>query len=966
MMGIVVACSILWGALPPATQVLSASGIDGGFCVVVGTFDGNLEAGLTDGGRVLVQGLALNESLALTARKNLYQKGLYPLASVVYVKSAVKLPYTDNVVNLLVADLDALGSKAPSMEEIDRVLGYGGTAYIKKFGIWEKHYIPIPQDINQYTHWKDDSTLSSFQNDHRVGIPNQVRWIGAPDIYFHNEERNGIRSFESERVAGGTWTGTVGGGTWARDAFSGVLLWREDYLGLESKYVSGSSSWAMNQKYLFGYSGRIGEGLVAYNIRTGKVEKKYQHTFTLRSQTDNRGKTIVNAWERTLLRIAHTLVHGENLVQIFGNKVWCVNQETGRVIWDYVSPGDSATIIRNGLIQDTVLALAVTQFEANTKGNAIFGPARGYFANFKQIVGLRLRDGKPLWTLDSLPDGQTLFHEMIGGGHGRCMLIYTNREPFRCLNVHTGKIEWSITDANGYGVGSYRGNAISLPEQKAIVFGDHNSYSTHDLFTGKITGSMGGVTNFGACPSTTVTPYYVLVNDKWIDRAFLQMVKAPANYRMVTIGSAACNYYPIIAYGSTYQIGGKCSCKRTIPSQSCSQRVPRVSVVPDNKRLVAANTTASTIPMEIALQSNARNSRIGNEWTTRCLGNYLPRSEKTCGWDEPKGDFQVMVSGEMLKHWSRMPAWTGLARQETSPVQSEDLTITAIVHEHRLTAKRGNHTIWNFIADSRITGDPVVDNGRVYFGAHDGYIYAVNSSDGTLVWKFLAAPDDMRMIAYGQVESCWPVFGVILQDGKLYAVAGRLATLDGGLHAYCLDAANGNPLWHVKNVSGYVDETVSHNSKKNLKECTDGAEMSDIRGWLIDMAINDQPYLENGLLKIPDWHIDINNPRDTIWFGDNLPIIGQIPRKNGKVQGMVNVTPLIRISHGSLWVIGARHETYRVGINDARGRCLLSATETGTKRIDIGLNDLPNGLYIIWVQIKGAKKFAKVKLLSVK
>ncbi len=968
--------SLISAELPSANEALNASGIRGGFCVVLGTEDGELEAALTNGGINLVQGLALSEQVAINARKNLFQKKLYPVASVSYAASATKLPYTDRIVNLLVADLDALGNKGPSMTEINRVLGYNATAYIKENGSWKKHYIPVPADVNQFSHWKDDSTLNCYQNDKRVGIPNQVKWIGAPDAYFSNQERRGLCLFESERVAGCTWTGTVGGGTWARDAFSGVLLWREDYLGINFPAMAHQSSnqmWTMTDKYLFGYTGRIGEGLVAYDLRTGEIKKKYWNTAVLGTETQEDGDVVIDEWNKRHFNLAHTLIHDENVIQIFGNKVWYMNQESGDIIWEYEVPGDDATLIRNGLIQDSILAIAVTQYTEGEDGNAFFGPAREYFGFFKQAVGLKLSNGDKLWTLDELPNGQKKFHEMVAAQDGKCILVSTSREPRHCLNVHTGEIEWTIEDAAGYIHGSYRGNTINIPGENLMVFASHISYSSHDLSTGEKVGNMSLKDYFGSCPSTTITPDYLIASEKFVPISKLRTLKADADYRMVTIGTAACSYVPIMAYGQMYQIGGKCSCRRSIPTQSSSQKVNPVfesDFLSMEDRVMTVGGEAALVADVLEEQSVAQNSRLGDEWTERSIGTYVPRTSDVCA--DPKssgkrGAPQFMVSGEHLRHWHRMPVWTGMARKRTTGVQAGDLTISAVVHEHRVEATRSGETVWNFIADSRVSGEPVIDGSRVYFGGHDGYVYALNLNDGSLAWKFLAAPDDIRMVAYSQVESLWPVFGVALSEGNLYAVAGRLPTLDGGLQAYCLDPSNGEVKWRVQNMSGHVDETVGHDGSKDLKECTDGAEMSDIRGWAIDNAINDIPFVENGLLKIPSWHIDVNNPRDTIFFPDNLSgPVGTIRRSTSKTLNNHRITPMIELRNGALFVLGSEGKSYRVGINDARGRCIASYTQEGVYKTDLQLNRLPDGFYVVWVQIDGSKEYAKLKLLTVK
>jgi hypothetical protein len=381
---------------------------------------------------------------------------------------------------------------------------------------------------------------------------------------------------------------------------------------------------------------------------------------------------------------------------------------------------------------------------------------------------------------------------------------------------------------------------------------------------------------------------------------------------------------------------------------------------------------ASVIAEAIERQAMAKNSQVGDEWNERSLGTYLSRSDVTC--ETPDGGLgrnaQVMVSGEMLWHWKRMPAWTGYAREETPAVTAGDLSIVSVVHEHRITAERNGQVVWNFIADSRVTGTPVVDESRVYFGSHDGYVYALNLSDGSPAWKFMAAPNELRIVAYGQVESAWPVFGVALNDGKLYASAGRLATLDGGIQAYCLNADDGSMEWNVSNQSGFVDETVEHNGNGNIKskDCADGNEMSDIRGWIIDNAINDVPYLENGMLSIPDWHIDINNPRDTVFFEENIPNtpVGTIQRSRGKVVNNHRISPMVSIRNGAVWVLGVQDKTYRVGINDARGRNIASVTQQGVLKTDLALDRLADGFYVVWVQIDGQREYARLKLTSVR
>jgi hypothetical protein len=54
-------------------------------------------------------------------------------------------------------------------------------------------------------------------------------------------------------------------------------------------------------------------------------------------------------------------------------------------------------------------------------------------------------------------------------------------------------------------------------------------------------------------------------------------------------------------------------------------------------------------------------------------------------------------------------------------------------------------------------------------------------------------------VAFGQIESAWPVCGSVLVDGGVvYAAAGRGPKVDGGHALLALEAATGKPLWEKR------------------------------------------------------------------------------------------------------------------------------------------------------------------------
>jgi outer membrane protein assembly factor BamB len=111
--------------------------------------------------------------------------------------------------------------------------------------------------------------------------------------------------------------------------------------------------------------------------------------------------------------------------------------------------------------------------------------------------------------------------------------------------------------------------------------------------------------------------------------------------------------------------------------------------------------------------------------------------------------------------------------------------------------------LWRFTTGSRVDSAPTYYEGMLLFGSHDGWVYCLRASDGTLAWRFKDLPD--RLIsAYGRLESAWPVFGsVLVQNDMVYFGAGRNSFLDGGIFLYALEPATGKVLHRTRLVGPY-------------------------------------------------------------------------------------------------------------------------------------------------------------------
>ena len=131
-----------------AQQILDASGVKGGLIVHVNCGDGKLTATLRANDSYLVHGLDADAKNIEQARKHIQSLKLYGKVSVEQFRGN-RLPYTDNLVNLVVSEQQM---DVP-MDEILRVLVPNGAAYIKKGDIWTKTVKPRPQEMDEWTHY---------------------------------------------------------------------------------------------------------------------------------------------------------------------------------------------------------------------------------------------------------------------------------------------------------------------------------------------------------------------------------------------------------------------------------------------------------------------------------------------------------------------------------------------------------------------------------------------------------------------------------------------------------------------------------------------------------------------------------------------------------------------------------------------------------------------------------------------
>ena len=236
----------------------------GGVCAVIGREDAELSLALAKQGSFVVQGLYATAAGCDRARDFLRSQGSYGVVSAGVLEGG-RLPYTDNLVTILVVDdFAALQQRGLSLREVARVLAPLGTAYLgiaaetslpsdwageldrlgleritpPPAGDWVQLRKPWPADIDQWTHYLHGADGNPVARDRVVGPPKHYQWISGPMWQRSHETDSSIstlvtaagRLFYIEDQAPISLVGDHSlPDKWflvARDAFNGVELWK--------------------------------------------------------------------------------------------------------------------------------------------------------------------------------------------------------------------------------------------------------------------------------------------------------------------------------------------------------------------------------------------------------------------------------------------------------------------------------------------------------------------------------------------------------------------------------------------------------------------------------------------------------------------------------------------------------------------------------------------------------------------
>ncbi|MEA3367326.1 MAG: PQQ-binding-like beta-propeller repeat protein, partial [Planctomycetota bacterium] len=777
-----------------ARQILKAAGVRGGLVVHVGCGSaqpGELTAALRAGDAYVVHGLDTDPATVEAARATIRSLGLYGPVSVDRFDGR-RLPYIDNLVNLVVAE--DLGDMP--MSEVMRVLAPHGVAYVKSGGAWTKTVKPRPAQIDEWTHFLHGPSGNAVADDRVVGPPRGMQWLARPTWTRHHHSDKGtqpaIRGLVS---AGGRLFYLVDEATaahirvpsrWrlmARDAFSGVTLWRKP-LPVREFPRRLEQLW----RFLVADGDRLyaplgpGRPISALDAATGEVLRTYPETEGV--------EEVIKAG-------------GTLLVVVGDTGIVAVQADTGRRLWTWAPPEGVAIV---------PLTLAASDGKVFVKTD-------------RSVCGLSAETGDRLWRFVPEVAGKRKRlrwpRARLIAAAGVVLCSYggkdpavLNRDRWQYLGSHPRVNEYggrlaalSADDGRLLWETAYRPGLESYPGDLFVIGGlvwlGPDYAEARDLHTGEVKRRQDVLERLWTtghhhrCYPEKATSRYILTGKRGVEMIDL----AGENHSRNNWVRGTCRLGVTPCNGLLYAPPHSCGCYMEAKLYGFWALAPvgaRGPPGPEVDRLQegpAYGSESANRPSEVAgPEPGATAAGAPIRHPARRGG---PTSDVQPSDDWPTYRHDPMRSGSTA---SAVPAdlallWrAAVGSRVTPPVVAAGRVLVADVDAHRilcLDAATGK-TQWTFTAGGRVDSPPTVYGGRVLAGCADGSVYALRLSDGALAWRFLAAPSPVNAVAMDQVESLWPVHGsVLVTGGVAYAAAGRSSYLDGGIVLYGLDPATG-------------------------------------------------------------------------------------------------------------------------------------------------------------------------------
>jgi len=760
-----------------AQQIVRESGFQGGLLVLVGPWDADLALALGQAPNVLVHWLLQDGARLAHARQKMRAARAYGRVSAMAWEGA-RLPYADATVNLLV--LQARGAAELGPSEGMRVLAPMGAAvqFRDKVRIGPYRLKPRPDDVDEWTHSRYDATGNAVSKDRRAGPPRFLQWEALPR-WNRGTKTSALVStqgrifyiLDDSHFASDTRSWSL----IARDAHNGVRLWRHELPSWGGAKGGKKVGPAQVNRRLVAIGQRVyaplGDGapISVLDAATGQVLRTLADTARAEEFLVSEGILVA------LVNVSDTRDFWRNLERDM--RIVAVKPSTGEHLWQHAlstilpmtlrADGEQVVFHDGKVLRSLDLQKGSVRWQSPPTGQAImlkdkWNPDRAGAEKLKIILAPQLAPTLLIYgDVVAFAGGRQL--NVVSAHDGRELW----RAPFAATNY---SVPVDLFGFNGALWGPDAAMNLWRPTNDDVAF------KAYDPFTGHVQQSVSGKYDFRfqhhRCHQMKVIGSTVMAGRAGIE--FLDTANAEVTAHHWIRGS--CYFGVLPANGLLYVPPHNCACYIRAKLSGFMALAAQRSVkgeerrVKEQKRLVRGPAYGTFHPSPFTPHSS-------EDWPT--YRHDVARS----------GRARTKVDAELQIGWR-----TELGGKLTSPVIANGRVFLASTDEHLLYALEAEtgQGLWQYSFDARIDSPPTIYQGLVLIGCRDGSVNALRATDGALVWRFLAAPEERLIVSRGQLESVWPVHGsVTVVDNTLYFVAGKSSYLDGGLRFYGLDPHTG-------------------------------------------------------------------------------------------------------------------------------------------------------------------------------
>ena len=390
----------------------------GGLLVHVNCGTGEQTLQLGRSGTFLVHGLAKDAKKAQQAQRLFSRTGCYGQISAEHW-AGTHLPYSDNLVNLLVVDAADAGLRA----DIMRVLVPGGVARIGR----ELVRKPWPKELDGWTHLRHGPSGNPVSNDTALSLPRRIHWIAKA-----SRDHMPLLSAKGRNFYGGVA---------ARDAFNGLPMWR----------TKGFACQVATDKLLYGISGG---SVVSIDAASGKPIGRFgtagkdsqilliDDVLIVAAGGEVRAQSVARGgprWSVKADNAKHVVAGDKKVFFVEGNPrrggacaAVCVELATGKQIWrseeyPWLAKASGCSYGAGALAYET------SSFKDDAPGNAVHVMAAG--------------EGKYLWSYDFKP-GMT--HNKQARAFFLGSQLWVQANGFTQLDLRTGREVRKIPGGTGH------------------------------------------------------------------------------------------------------------------------------------------------------------------------------------------------------------------------------------------------------------------------------------------------------------------------------------------------------------------------------------------------------------------------------------------------------------------------------------------------------------------------------------